>query len=84
MSDFLLIKLVDDETRDLAKEIITGLPEGVGRIVSVADAAELLTQSDEKLEFIPEPDYGEVGRAARKNWFRNNNPRLALRTFIRG
>jgi len=84
MSDFLLLKLVDDETREFAKELIAKLPEGVGRIVSVADAAELLTQSDEKLEFIPEPDYGAAGRHARRNWFRNNDPKPALRTFIRG
>jgi len=83
MSDFLLVRLADDETREFAKEIIAKLPEGAGQIVSVADAAELLTQSDEKLEFIPEPDYGEVGRAARRSWYRNNKP-ITLRTFIRG
>jgi len=83
MSDFLLLKLVDDEIREVAKELIAKLPEGVGRIVSVADAAELLTQS-ETLEFIPDPDYGAPARAAKRSWFRNNNPRPSLRTFIRG
>jgi len=84
MSDFLLIKLADEKTREFAKEIIAQMPEGVAQIVSVEEAAELLTQSDEKLEFIPEPDYGAAGREARKNWYRNNNPRPALRTFLRG
>ena len=84
MSDFLLIKLADEKTREFAKEIIGQLPEGVAQIVSVEDAAELLTQSDQTLEFIPEPDYGAAGRHARRNWFRNNDPKPALRTFIRG
>lgn len=83
MSDFLLLKLADDETRDFAKEIIAKLPEGVAQIVSVEDAAELLTQSDEKLEFIPDPDYGEIGRAARRGWHRNNKPVNSLLAFLR-
>jgi len=83
MSDYLLLKLADNETRDFAKELIAKLPEGLGKIVSVADAAELLTQSDEKLEFIPDPDYGAAGRAARRNWYRNNKPIGSLRAFLR-
>jgi len=83
MTGYLVLKLADDETRDFAKELIAKLPEGLGKIVSAADAAELLTQSDEKLEFIPDPDYGEIGRAARRGWFRNNDPRPSLRAFLR-
>jgi len=83
MSEYLLLKLADDQTREFAKELIAKLPEGLGKIVSAADAAELLTQS-ETLEFIPDPDYSEIGRAARRSWHRNNNPRPSLRAFLRG
>jgi len=83
MTDYLLVKLADDETLEIAKELIAQLPEGAGKIVSAADAAELLTQS-EALEFIPDPDYAAPARAARRSWFRNKNTRPSLRAFLRG
>jgi len=83
MTDYLLVKLADDETLEFAKELIAQLPEGVGKIVSAADAAEILTQS-ETLEFIPDPDYGASARAARRSWNGKNKPVNSLRAFMQG
>ena len=74
MTEFLLIELNDD-TRDAAKELIAELPEGLGRIISIDDLAELVTQSREKPEMIPMPDPGAAARAARAGWYRNRGTR---------
>lgn len=79
MTEFLLIELNDD-TLEAAKELIKELPEGLGRIISIEDLAELVTQSREKPEMIPDPDYGLAARRARAGWFRNRGEKL--RTFM--